>query len=242
MESDEWYFSWFNEDYLHLYANRNEEEAERHIQFIIEKLQLSGKEMVLDLACGSGRHSLSLAKRGYHVFGVDASKTLIEEALKNVRKYPSLSVSYLVGDMLQLDYNHVFDLVISMFTSFGYFERDEDNWKVFEVVRKALKHKGYFFLDFLNPQHVKKNMVAYEEKTVNNEQVTITRTIANHRAIKEIVFPTRRYKESVCLYERDQIEQALSKSNLKPIEVWSDYQGNPWSEEGERQIFWCIAE
>lgn len=241
MESSEWYKEWFNRDYLELYSNRNAEEAESQVEFIIKRLELTGDELVLDLACGSGRHAIPLAKRGFHVVGVDGSKELIELALEALRPFPALSLSFQIGDMKEMDYNHAFDVVISMFTSFGYFETDRDNFTVFEAVRKCLKQEGQFFFDFLNPEYLRSHLIEKEEKQVKGKTVKIERKIENDRAYKTIHFPHHTYTESIALYSEAALKKALRENRLEPIQQWGNYDGSPFSKESKRQIFRCKA-
>lgn len=58
------------------------EDTNRQVNFLIDKLELKGNEKILDLACGFGRHSLELARRGYDVTGVDITPKYIEYATK----------------------------------------------------------------------------------------------------------------------------------------------------------------
>ncbi|MFN5878833.1 MAG: SAM-dependent methyltransferase, partial [Flavobacteriales bacterium] len=71
MSSKEWFADWFDTPYYHiLYKNRNDEEAAHFIENLIEFIQLDLGSRVLDLACGKGRHSVTLNKLGYNVLGV----------------------------------------------------------------------------------------------------------------------------------------------------------------------------
>ena len=236
-----WYSIWFNEDYLKLYSYRDVQEAEQQVNFLVKALELKGKETILDLGCGIGRHAIALAKKGYHVLGVDISPFLINEAKKAALQDPSLSVAFQTGDMLQLEGISLFDVVINMFTSFGYFENDEENAKVLESVRDHLRSGGKFFLDYLHPAQVKRTLVPHTEKEINGERVTIRKVIEGDRVIKTIAFPGRTYEERVMLYTRDQIETMLSSNRFHVVNVWNDYSGNRWSPDGERQLFYCQA-
>nr|NGX43184.1 hypothetical protein [Chlamydiota bacterium] len=152
-----WYKKWFNEDYLKLYSYRSAEEAEQQVNFVIHALKLKGDEKILDLGCGKGRHSLELAKKGYKVLGIDISEYLIDEAKKCLKMVPSKHLRFQIGDMYHLEHLGTFDVVLNMFTSFGYFDDDKDNAKVFQIVRDHLQSGGKFFLDYLHPAQVRKD-------------------------------------------------------------------------------------
>ncbi|MCB0541647.1 MAG: SAM-dependent methyltransferase, partial [Bacteroidetes bacterium] len=71
MNNTEWYKEWFNTKYYHiLYKNRDFEEAELFINNLVDYLKIEKDSKILDLACGKGRHSYFLAKKGFDVTGI----------------------------------------------------------------------------------------------------------------------------------------------------------------------------
>lgn len=103
----------------------------------------------MDLACGAGRHSIELASRGYDVVGYDLSETLLKAARAAARN-ASAKLKFARGDMRSLPYKSEFDAVISMFSSFGYFDRVEEDRKVLTGVARALKPRGKFLMERFN--------------------------------------------------------------------------------------------
>ncbi len=235
-----WFNKWFNEDYLLLYSHRSGEEAKEHVAFIQNQLQLSGNERVLDLACGAGRHSLSFARKGFDVVGVDLSGVLINRAKEEAAKFPNACIEFKVADLFHLPQMGKFDLIINLFTSFGYFEDDRLNQEFFHIVRSHLHEKGQFFLDFLHPFAVRANLIESEEKWINDELVQIKRSIQDDCVVKTIQFPGRTYQEKVKMYNRAQIEKMIQNAYMSVVSVWNDYDGNPWKEQGDRQLFRCM--
>jgi SAM-dependent methyltransferase len=105
-------------------------------------LGASGSERVLDLACGTGRHSLELARRGFDVVGVDISADLLEIARGDAAAQ-SLQASFVEVDLRELDFHEEFDLVLNLNDgAVGYFETEEENHRTFEVVAEALRPGG----------------------------------------------------------------------------------------------------
>ncbi|ADI38520.1 putative methyltransferase [Waddlia chondrophila 2032/99] len=235
-----WFKKWFNEDYLKLYSHRTMGEASKQVDFIRRSAGCSGSKTVLDLACGTGRHSIAFGLKGHQVTGIDLSEALIAKARKRALEYEELNVSFLVADLFSLPDIGRFDLVANLFTSFGYFSDDQKNSQVFFVVRERLKDDGRFFLDFLHPYSVKQNLVEEESLLVDGEEVEVKRFIKDDCVYKQIQFPGRAYEERVKLYDRDVIEQMLSNAGLSVVNVWNDYLGNSWKKEGDRQLFLCI--
>lgn len=236
-----WFHRWFNEDYLNLYAYRDPAEAVVQSAFIIKALDLQGDEKILDLGCGTGRHVIEFAKRGFNVTGIDVSAYLIEQG-KKVLQDSDLDATLIVADMFDLPDLGLFDVVLNVFTSFGYFPQDEQNARVFDAVRSHLRPDGKFFLDYLHPAQVIRNLIPFEVKEVGEERVEITKRIEGGRILKTIVFshPKREYVEKVKLYTRSQIEEMLSAHSLQVQEVWNDYDGSPWRDDGDRQLFFVI--
>ena len=129
--TNEWFAGWFDSPYYHLlYRHRDHEEAAAFIDALMQALQPKPDDHILDLACGAGRHSNYLANKGYTVTGLDLSKESIARAKANAAD----NVSFGVADMRQLDAKAEYDLVLNLFTSFGYFEDFDDNLRVLKGV------------------------------------------------------------------------------------------------------------
>jgi SAM-dependent methyltransferase len=119
-------------------------------------LHLRKGSRVLDLACGAGRHSIELAKRGYAVTGYDLSEDLLRQARAEAQRAKA-KVSFVHGDMRELRFRAAFDAAINMFSSFGYFDSDVDDRKVLEGVARALKPRGKLLMERFN-----RESLAYE--------------------------------------------------------------------------------
>lgn len=129
------------------------EDTENQVDFIIKTLGLTGKERILDLACGYGRHSLSLARRGYSVIGVDITPEYIDDAGKTA-KTESLSADFINADIRDVRFENEFDVVLNLADgAIGYLETDEENLKIFDVVSHALKSGGKHFMDICSAEH-----------------------------------------------------------------------------------------
>ena len=131
----EWYKYWS----LDIKKQSWVEDTENQVDFIVKTLELTGKERILDLACGFGRHSLALARRGFSVVGVDITKDFIDDAIKEA-KAASLSVDFILSDIRDLTFKSEFDVVLNLADgAIGYLENDEENLKIFDVIANALK-------------------------------------------------------------------------------------------------------
>lgn len=229
-----WYEHWFDENYLVLYHHRDRDDAEKQVHLIIDTLGLPRDTTILDLACGEGRYTSLFNELGYTVTGLDLSGTLIQCGKE---RYPNLDLR--VGDMRSIP--GTFDLILSLFTSFGYFEADEENEKVLLSVYKALNPNGIFWLDFLNAHQVQDRLAPQSITQLTPEiRVLENRKIENGRIIKDICFKKngleKCYRESVRLFTREQLEEMFHRMKFKIIKIFGDYDGQPWALVSPRTI------
>ena len=214
--------NWFDTPYYKLlYRNRNEDEARLFIDNILKKINIEPNSKILDLACGTGRHSIYLSKKGFDVVGIDKSKKNILTAKENENK----KLIFFQQEMTK-DINMQFNAIFNFFTSFGYVDH-KYNYDTIENISKNLKKGGLFIIDFLNQKIVRKNIVEYEEKNIENINFNIHRYIENNYIIKEISFKHNKtkynFKERVMLLDLKDFENYFNKNNLKIIDIYGNY-------------------
>jgi len=147
----DWFEGFFDEDYLRFAVDRYPAEATAaEVEFLVEALDLGPRTRVLDLACGHGRHSIELARRGCSVTGVDLSEPSLALAAARAAE-AGVEVRLQRADMRRIAFDAEFDVVINMFTAFGYFADDAENRLVVERVAAALVPGGCFLLETINP-------------------------------------------------------------------------------------------
>jgi SAM-dependent methyltransferase len=119
------------------------EQTEAEIDRALAMLRPPEGARVLDLACGTGRHSNELGRRGFSVLGVDISSDLLEIAAGEAESDSIDGVSFMVADLRELDFEEEFDLVLNLNDgAVGYFETEEENRRTFEVIAAALRPGG----------------------------------------------------------------------------------------------------
>lgn len=229
-----WFRNWFDKNYLKLYQHRDYSDAETQVQLIIHTLNLNKTSSILDLGCGEGRYTYLLNKRGFCVYGLDLSENLIREGKKIY-----VNLNTIVGDMRAIPGK--FNVILSLFTSFGYFEDEKENQKVLNSVSLSLHKDGWFWLDFFNPLFIKKNLVPETVSEVSPGcQVIEKRRISFNRIIKDITFIQKKgkkyYQESVRLYSRIELESMLKEAGIIPMGCFGNYRGDSWSDDQERTI------
>lgn len=221
----EWFSSWFDTPYYHiLYKNRDYTEASLFIDNLTRFLSLNPNAVCWDLCCGKGRHSIYLNKKGYRVTGTDLSKHSIEEASLSAND----TLEFYQHDMRKLFRTNYFDVVFNLFTSFGYFERRQDDLNVFNAVQKALKPNGIFVFDYLNSDYIKKIIVAKDVKTIDGITFRISKKIEDNTVIKDIDFNDRgsnfHYEERVKLFDKTYFEGLARECHLDVLHTFGNYQ------------------
>ena len=229
MQKEEWYETWFDTPHYHiLYKDRNYLEAEKFISNLLNYLQLPKGAYCLDLACGKGRHSIFLNKNGLNVMGVDLSKHSIAVA----KPFENKTLSFDVHDMREVYGKQKFDVIFNLFTSFGYFEDVEDNYKVLQAAHKMLVDGGRLVIDFMNVDYVLNHLVEEEEKTIQGIDFHITKQFDGTHIIKDIAFydngKTYNFQEKVQAIRKEEFVELLSASGFEVIDVFGDIQLNPF--------------
>ena len=233
----DWFATWFNSPYYHtLYKNRDLQEAEAFVDALVSHLDLPKGAKSLDLACGKGRHSLHLRQKGFDVIGIDLSEESIAEAKWSERD----GLEFFEHDMRSLYWHEHFDLVVNLFTSFGYFHNKEDDQKTISSVSDSLKSGGLFVLDFMNATKVKANLIAYEEKIIDNIQFEITRAVEDGVIIKRIHVIDGDFKldfeEQVDALEFSDFKGYLDAAGLELVDTFGDYGLNPFDAETSERL------
>ena len=221
----EWFSSWFDTPYYHiLYKNRDYSEASLFMDTISSFLKLQPNSKCWDLCCGKGRHSIFLNKKGFDVIGTDLSEQSIIEANKNAND----TLEFYQHDMRKIFRTNYFDVVFNVFTSFGYFDKREDDLHVFDSVQKALKPNGLFVFDYLNSEYVKSIMVECDSKTIDGITFNISKKIENNTIIKSIDFADKgesfHFEERVKLFDKAYFEGLAKECNLTILNTFGNYQ------------------
>lgn len=232
-----WWEYWFGEDYLELYPHRDLASARREVAFALEHLGPTPAPL-LDLCCGSGRHSLRFAERGHVPFGLDYSAPLLEEA-----RAANPALRLVRGEMRELPFAEgSFRSVVNFFTSFGYFVEDSDNARVLDEVERVLAPAGRVLCDTFGPEHVLRRLVPEEYLAAGGRNYRIRRwwNEETRRVEKEIEVrrggSTRIFRESVRAYEPEELTAMFETAGLVIESTWGDFDGRPVGPDCPRLI------
>lgn len=236
-----WFQYWFNSPYYHiLYSQRNDAEAEFLIDNLSAHLKPAADSRILDIACGRGRHSIYLNKKGYDVTGVDLS----EQSIKYAQQFEQKNLHFFVHDMRKLSFINYFDLALNLFTSFGYFETEKEHVSALTSFRKSLKPDGTLVIDYFNTQKIIKNLTQQETKTMEGIEFHLHKFVADKKIIKHINFEHRNksfaFEERVQAFQKEDFERMLLKSGLQITETFGNYALEPFDEtKSDRLILIC---
>jgi SAM-dependent methyltransferase len=222
-ETNNWFASWFDTPYYHiLYKDRDYEEAQLFMDNLTQYLNLPEDAKILDLACGKGRHSIYLNTLGYDVTGADLSENSIAEASKSANN----KLHFEVHDM-RLPFEQKFDAVFNLFTSFGYFENDEDNLTTLKAIRDSLGEYGFAVIDFMNVKQVVDNLVPEEVKTVEGITFHIKRYVKDNYIYKDIAFEDKgqqyNFTEKVKALTLENFEALMEEAGIFLLDIFGDY-------------------
>lgn len=221
--TENWYTSWFDTPYYHiLYKDRNYREAQVFMDNLTHYLNLPEKATVLDLACGKGRHSIYLNQLGFTVLGADLSENSIAEANKNTNE----TLHFKVHDMRE-PFEEKYDAIFNLFTSFGYFENDEDNLTTLKAIKESLSEYGFAVIDFMNVAQVLETLVPEETKTVEGIDFHIKRYLKDGHIYKEIDFEEKGQKfhftEKVKALTLKDFEVLMEEAGIYLLDIFGDY-------------------
>ncbi|TVQ11457.1 MAG: class I SAM-dependent methyltransferase [Balneolaceae bacterium] len=232
----EWFEEWFDSPlYEKLYSGRDDDEAEMMVNLITGLVKPATSPVLLDLACGRGRHSLQLAEQGFRVTGLDLSERAIRIAQEKAARVARNRPLFRTGDMRKpLDSRY--NAIVNLFTSFGYFEHDDDNLQVLKNVHLMLLTDGWFVQDYLNPQWVRSNLRASENGHIDHTGFSIRRKIEDGFVKKMMTFTDHRtgstasFTERVKLFDREWFSKAYAAAGLKTCAVYGSYSGDAFDE------------
>ncbi|CAH8283675.1 tellurite resistance protein TehB [Mariniflexile fucanivorans] len=218
-----WFTSWFDTPFYHiLYKDRDDTEAQQFMDTLTGYLNIPENGKILDLACGRGRHAVYLNSLGFDVTGADLS----ENSINYAKQFENDTLHFEVHDMCK-PYNQPFDAIFNLFTSFGYFDKDEDNLSTIKAIKTDLNDFGFGVIDFMNSEQVIDNLVPEEIKTVDGIDFNLKRYVEAGYIVKDISFTTDgedyHFQERVKAFTLADFEALFEQAGVYLLDVFGDY-------------------
>jgi SAM-dependent methyltransferase len=197
---------------------------------------------VLDLCCGPGRHAVEFARRGFTVTGVDRSRYLLERARESADA-AGTKVEWVLDDMRAFQRPAAFDLACNLFTSFGYFAREEDNLLVLRNVRQSLRDGGTFVMDMVGKEHIQSQEMKARHTQFADGAVLIqqpharddwTRLESEWTVVK--AGQSRSYRFEHHLYSGPELQDLLLSCGFDTVRLYGDLQGAPYGPAALRLV------
>ena len=229
--AQEWYKEWFNSPFYHkLYFQRDESEAQRFINNLLDYLKPGPGSLMLDIACGKGRHSKFLASKGYDVTGIDLSIDSINYA----KQFESENLHFFQHDMRLPAWVNYFDYAFNFFTSFGYFATRREHDDAMRTIVQSLKPSGVALFDYLNVHYAEERLVHNEVKDIDGTAYEIHRWHDEDFFYKKITVADTSlqqpltYTEKVAKFSLGDFTDMLSFQKMQVVDVFGDYDLNSY--------------
>lgn len=243
MRAKDWWKSFFNEDYILTQDLRGIfKHTKQEVSFLEKKIPLKKSYSILDLCCGHGRHTIELARRGYKVTGLDYSAYELKMAKQKAKKL-GLKIDFKKGDARNFRFAKKFDVIINMYTAFGYGTKQDDQ-RIIKSVSRNLKRGGVFFIDLMNPiwlwrnyqKEIKERFLGGKGTVFSKRQYDFINNI--HNDTRTIVCGKRKktYKSSLRFYTLSELSELLAKEGLKVIKYWGSFKEEDLGFDTKRMI------
>lgn len=236
-----WYKEWFDSPlYESLYARRNEQEAARPAKLIHHYFPAEEHPKLLDLGCGRGRHAVNLTRLGYEVTGIDLSGNSLQDASKRAEEQNIHSIRFIQQDM-RTPLPESFDVIANLFTSFGYFDDDEDNISVIKSIKQMIKQGGGVVIDYMNAPLVRQTFTPREQGSDHNVKYDIERYVEDDTIVKKIDLRDLEgrdhfFEERVKLYDFDWFAKHLEDNRLRIMAALGDYDGSGYDPQSSPRL------
>jgi|YelNatPaOPRAMG01_1025707.scaffolds.fasta_scaffold16209_5 ubiquinone/menaquinone biosynthesis C-methylase UbiE len=243
-KNKDWRDEYFSKAYYEFLARHlTKERTKKEVDFLEVVVPIKKNMLILDLGCGFGRHCIEMRKRGYKVIGVDRSYDLLEIAKKKANE-ENLDIDFYLLEYKNLNQlNYSFDVVLSLYTSFGLNSYKEDKETLNEVY-KILKSKGRLLIDIENREALLRHFIPYSWDIMNDfvllsehkfEPETgyyISKRIIYNRNTGEV----KEFFRKIYLYTASELSNLLEDSGFKVLRFMGDYEGHKYHIASHRLI------
>lgn len=239
----DWTEDYFNSEYAQTsLEGMDEERTKKQIDFILNLFGTEPPASIADVGCGLGRHTIELASRGYNVQGFDSNAQYLKKASEMAAHRGIANAFFVHKDMRELDIKSTFDILISVWVSFGYFD-DETNADVFTRMIQAIKPGGNVFIDVENREYI---LDHYQPKTwkMKDDTLILDRSHFDHTRSVNVCKRTslrkgekRITQREIRLYSAHEIINLAKQEDLYDFQLFGNWDGSVYTVRSPRLIF-----
>lgn len=229
-----WYDRFFRQEYL---AFDEHPDTDLEVEFLVRTLRLESAARILDVGCGYGRHILPLFRKGYAVVGIDRSPVMLTAARRAAD-----DLLLVRADMRALPFHRQFDIALSLFTSFGYFDSEDDNFRVLKGIADSLVQGGRFLIETANRDFVVRHSVPVQVYRPAGmlliEERQFDPVSGRSRVDVTVVRKGRQTHlfHSIRLYAYTELEMLLVAAGLVPLDIWGSFHGSDYTCDSSHMI------
>jgi ubiquinone/menaquinone biosynthesis C-methylase UbiE len=233
--------TFWREMYPYMFDEQRFAQADEQVRNILKLTGIRRGE-VLDLCCGPGRHSVALAKRGFQVTAVDRTRFLLNKARRHA-KSARVKVEFVRSDMREFVRPGSYRLVLNLWTSFGYFDKKDDDQRALRKMFESLKRGGMCVIDVFGKERIAKGFASatstrnpdgslliqlheiFDDWTrIRNEWIILK----GNRA--------RRYKFHHTLYTGQELTDRLLQAGFADVKLYGEFDGRPYGFDAPRLV------
>lgn len=224
-----------------LFNQQRQSSTREEVDKLEKLLQIAGRAKILDLCCGTGRHSLELSRRAYDVVGLDRTAAYVEKARLEAERL-NLNATFIHGDMREYRVPNSFDVIINMFGSFGYFENPDDDRKVAAHMCQALRAGGQFLIETAGKEIVARSFQEREWSEAGDLLVLSERKASQNWGRIEtrwiVIQGTTRveHRVSVRSYSAVELSSLLLDCGFSNVQVYGSLDGTEYDQRAQRLV------
>jgi SAM-dependent methyltransferase len=240
---------WFEDEshwsdlYPFLFADERLRAGEDEVDQLLTLVGIEPRDKaVLDLCCGPGRHAVPLARRGAQVTGVDRTRFHLGLARERTR-LAGVSVELVEADMREFRRPAAYDLALSLFTSFGYFESREDDLLVLRNVRASLRPHGVFVIDVLGKEWIARHFQATRSRSLADGTLLIERnavvddwTRVENQGVLIRGGRVRTFQLRLTVYSGLELKDRLGQAGFGAVAIYGGLDGSPYGLDAGRLV------
>lgn len=225
-----------------LFDEQRLEMAPAEVDAVLSLLDLEPGAAVLDLCCGVGRHSLELARRGYHVTGVDRTAAFLEAA-RNQAEAEGLDVEWVQADMREFVRAGSFAAAVNLFTSFGYFEDPAQDRRVADNLAQSLAPGGSLVMEMMGKEVLARIFHPCDWRELQDGSLFLQErricrdwTWIENRWILVKDGQRKEYPLGHRLYDGAGLRALLLQAGFESVALYGDLAGAPYDSEARRLV------